>query len=291
MPSFITWGVQKIKGLFAAIGRFFRGFFGWFNKKPTIYTYKVSSDDITTIITDLSHPKSYVAEMVYALKTVDPSDTEFMADLNRFDKFTFNSAQIYPDGRNALINDTLKEYALTREQMMPTLTYLTQKLPQAVLLVLHGIFANRHFLASNGNSELKINGSNISLTWDLHIHVTATEKITEQDVELRKAGPYQLALSTTVTIDLSKLTDHNAIVQTTTIQVLNKNLNLDLAAIDKKLHEEIIDRPSETTGTAPPLANTLTKKNLLTPGFSSLEQQTSEAPPKSPTPAPPENKI
>jgi hypothetical protein len=301
MPSFITWSIQSIKGVFSAIAGVFTRFFDLFRKKPRKYTYSVSNDDITSVLAK-SHPKGYISDIVQSLKIVDPDNDIFEGDLNRFTSVVFDSTQIFPaydltnlEGRNALVNDKLLEYGLTMDQMKPALSFLTQRLPQYVVMVLYGTFPGRHFLADNGESKFKVSGSCLSLTYDLGIYVTATEIITFEDTEKKESGQYQLNLLTTATIDLAKLTvidgkiqpGSNAITQTATITIINKQFDLNLRAIDKKLHEEIQTIPNEIVAAVPttPLADTLAKKNLLTPGFSSTDVA-SEASPK---PAPPQS--
>lgn len=298
MPSFITRGIDRIKGVFTAIAGFFARLFNFFKRKPRKYTYTVSSDDVTTSVEDESNPKNYISDMVQALKIVDPNNNLFKADLNRFSSVVFNSTEIYPaydlttlEGRTTLINDKLIEHGLTMDRMKASLAFLTQSLPLAVLIVLHRVFNGRNFLSENGDSELKVDGDRISLTWDLNIYVTANNaEITDEDMERKKtgSGKHQLNLLTVATIDLSKFTvdnnnniqlASNAITQEATIKIINNKFNLDLTKIDKKLHEKIPVNSNEEVAATPPLAETLAKKNLLTHNFSNLQEpSTTESP-------------
>lgn len=310
MPNFIARSIRKIKGVFTAIASFFRRLFNFRSRKPSKYTYTVSSDDITAIITDKSNPKSYMSEMVHALNTVDPENNLFEVDLNRFDSVVFNSTQVYPaydlttlEGKITLINDKLIDHELTMDQMKSSLAFLTQKLPQAVIMVLYGVFTGSHFLAEDGESELKVEGSCISLTYDINIYVTSNDELTDEDIERKRSGSgkHQLNVLTTATIDLSKLTvdgnnniqlANNAMIQEATIKALNNKFDLDLTKIEKKLHEKILVNSSEEVVATLPLAETLAKKKLLTPNFSNLQEPPSESLSNSqPASSPPENKI
>jgi hypothetical protein len=305
MPSFIAWGIRRVKSAFAAVARFFSWLFGVLRRKPRTYTYTVSSDDVRYAVEADKDPRHYVSQIIHDLNNVTSSDRDFMADLGRIDIMVLNSSDIYPaydlktlEGRNTLITDTLAKFDLTRDQMMPALTSLSQILPQAVVKVLYGLFPTRHFLATTGGSEFKIDANRISLKYESNVQVTNDLNITQEDIELKNSGQGQLNILTVVTIDLSKLhkvnskieCDSDAITQTATLTILNDMLDLDFAVIDKQLHKkiEVFNKSVEAVTT---IGSKLTKKTVLTLGFSNLDKDSID-PRSKPTnpPAPPKFK-
>lgn len=288
MPSFITWMVNAVKRVVATITGFFAQIFNFFRNKPVIYTissddninrgnknpieysYSVSSDDIDESITDAASPRKYVSDIIDSLNS-DKECNQFMVDLHRVDKMRFEPTYIsqvydlakYSIGRKDLVDDTLISFNLTMERMRPTLDFFSQTMPHDILSMLHELYPNRHFLSSNIGSELKISGNCISLRYDLNVYVTKDREITAENIDAKNQQEGQLNISTTATLDLSKLQiendnitlvpNSNAIIHATTMTVPENNLYLDFTRIDRKMHEE-----------KHPTYSTLIKKKIMT---------------------------
>ncbi len=285
MMKFITRSIQTLKNMFTAVGSFFTWLTGLFRKKERVHTYSFSSDDVPHRVNNLkdSDPRYYISEMVHCLNYGNAKDTAFQNDLPRFTTVVLKSEAINPtydlrtaEGRTTLVDDTITKYGLTNSQIMPTLGFLSQFLPQSLIMVLHGLHPNRQFIPTDGTSELKVNAGRISLKYDFEAYVTSSTEVTAEDIQSRNAGKSQIKISTIATIDLKKLhvvndkieRDSNAITHSTTIKINNK-LDLDLSAIEEKLHEKI---EPDTTQAVTPLVHTLTRKKVLTRNLSKVDK-------------------